>query len=80
MKSKKSLHVGDCIDLLRSALHALESGDHGKAETPMPLGYQDLLEILGEKYDSMMERRNGGEIKWSASAKVKRIRIRQKSA
>jgi len=77
MKSKKSLHVGDCIDLLRSALHALESGDHGKAETPMPLGYQDLLEIIGDKYDSMMDRRAGVE-NWPS--KIKRVRIRKRSA
>lgn len=76
MNSKRSLHVSDCIDLLRSALHALESGDFDRAETPMPLGYQDLVEIVGEKYDALMERRGAGITK----GRTKRVKIRQKKS
>lgn len=79
MRSKKSLHVCDCIDLLRRTLHAFESGEHGKSETPMPLGYQDLLEILGEKYDAMMGSR-GVTTKGTAASKMRRVKVRQKIA
>jgi hypothetical protein len=53
MGKAKPQRVGDAIATLRRALNALEAGEHGKSTEKMT--YQDLLEVVGEKWDEVCE-------------------------